>query len=144
MENEDLEKRFNPMIAEALKEYTKKNPYSALLGLAIEDASPGGLVCTLPVRKELESGVGAVHGGAISSLIDHTLSLTVYPLVEVGKWVATLEMKINYLAAVREGTLRATGRLLSLRRNIAVVAVDVENEGKTVAVAQGTLWVRDK
>ena len=66
-----------------------------------------------------------------------------YPLVELGKWVATLEMKINYLAAVRQGTMRATGELVSLRKQIAVVRVEVENEGRVVASAQGTLWVRD-
>lgn len=138
-----LDERFDPQIAEALREYTKSGGYPALLGLEVEEVTPGRIVVALPVRPELCSVVGVVHGGAIASLVDHALSLVVYPLVERGKWVATMEFKINYLEAVREGVLRVTAEVLSLRARLAVARAEVECGGKLVAHAQGTLYVKE-
>src|SRR5262245_50628737 len=142
----DLKQKFNPMVAEAIKAATLRGPYSSLLGLRVDEVSPGEIVCSLPLRPELHSGVGAVHGGAISSLIDHTLSLAVYPLMEPGMWAATAEFKVNYVDSVRQeqGALRARGTVLSLKTRTAVVRVDVDNGGKLVATALGTLYLRDK
>ena len=139
---------FNPQIAAALPEVTKHSPYAALLGIEVAKVEPGYIQCRLPVREALQSGVGAVHGGAIISLVDHALSLAVYPLVEVGKWAATLEFKVNYLAPVRPDAtaMVAEARVLTLKRTLAVVRVDVivEPSGQLVASTQGTVYVRDK
>jgi len=139
---------FNPDIAKALPEYTKRSPYCALLGIEIEDVGPGTIRVSLPVSDGLHSGVGAVHGGAIVSLVDHALSLAVYPLVEIGKWVATLEYKINYLAPVKMGAepskIIADARVLSLKKTLAVVRADVMHGDKLVAIAQGTDFIREK
>jgi uncharacterized protein (TIGR00369 family) len=144
MEFPDFSDRFDAKMADALIQERLRGPYARLVGLQVESFTPGTVVCSLEVTDDLESGVGAVHGGAIASLVDHSLSLAVYPLVERGKWVATMEMKINYLGSVRKGTVKATGRVVSLRRQIAVTRVDVENEGRLVAVGQGTLYIRDR
>ncbi len=141
---EDLAARFNPRVVEVLKATTSSTGFGALLGLEVDDAAPGEITCSLPIKPELQSGVGLVHGGAIASLVDHTLSLAVYPVVEPGVWVATTEFKINYLGSVREGRLRAVGKVVSLRKRLAVVRVDVDNDGRPVAVAQGTLYVKDR
>ena len=142
---DDLRDKFQPEVAAALPGLTEAAPYSSLLGLKVEAVEAGEIVVSLAVRPELDSGVGAMHGGAIASLVDHSMSLAVYPLVEPGKWVATQEFKLNYLAAARTGTLRATAKVLSLRRTVAVARVDVTLEdGTLVAVAQGTLHVRDR
>lgn len=145
MSETDFAARYAPEVADALVQSTAAAPYSSLLGMRVVECAPGTVTCELPCRPQLDSGIGAIHGGAIASLVDHSLSLAVYPLVEKGKWVATSEFKLNYLRAAREGaTLRATARVLSLRRSTAVARVDVALEdGSLVAVAQGTLHVRD-
>ena len=139
---------FNPKVAEALIEATKHAPYTSLLGVEVVKGEPGVMRCRLPVRPELMSGVGAMHGGAIVSLVDHALSLSVYPLVEIGKWVATLEFKVSYLAPVRAEmtAIIADARVLALKRTVATVRVDVtaEPNGQLVATALGTAYVREK
>ena len=89
-----------------------------------------------------------MHGGAIVSLVDHSLSLAVYPLVEIGKWVATLEFKVSYLAPVRPEmtAIIADARVLALKRTVATVRVDVtaEPSGQLVATTLGTAYVREK
>jgi 1,4-dihydroxy-2-naphthoyl-CoA hydrolase len=138
---------FNQVVADALPEYTKRSPYASMLGIEVVDVKPGSIRCKLPVRDGLNSGVGAVHGGAIVSLVDHALSLAVYPLVEIGKWVATLEFKINYLAPVRlepGSDIVAEARVLALKKRVAAVRVDVLVKDQLVASAQGTGYIRDK
>lgn len=144
---------FNADIAKVLPEYTKSSPYAAMIGIEIVESLPGKLVCRVPVTPKLGSGVGAVHGGVIASLVDHSLSLAVYPLVEVGKWVATLELKMNYLAPVRANApdapddhprfIVSKAEVLALKKRIAVVRVDVSFEGDLVATAQGTVYVKE-
>jgi uncharacterized protein (TIGR00369 family) len=138
-----LRERFDAKVAEALREYTRAGGYPLLLGLSVDEIEPGRIVVSLPVRPELCSVVGVVHGGAIASLVDHALSLVVYPLVERGKWVATTEFKINYVESVKEGTLRVTAEVLSLKKRLAVARADVDCDGKLVAHAMGTLYVKD-
>jgi uncharacterized protein (TIGR00369 family) len=79
----------------------------------------------------------------MAGLVDHTLGCVLYPLMKRGQWAATTEFKLNYLRAVKTGTLTAEATVLSLGRRSAVVRVDVSNDGKLVCVAQGTLLISD-
>jgi len=116
---------------------------SAFLGMRMVRVEPGVAVIEVPVRDELMHRFGATHGGVVATVVDQALGSAVFPLVPFGTWPATLEVKVNYLAAARSGTIRATGRVVSLRRRTAVVQVDVENEVdgtcRAIAVAQGTI-----
>jgi uncharacterized protein (TIGR00369 family) len=142
-----FDERFNARIAEVLAAQSKTAPYTSLLGIEISEQSPGRLVCRLPVRDALKNGIGIVHGGAIVSLADHALSVVVYPLVEPGRWVATLELKTSYLKAVKAGELVAEATVLSLGQRIGTVRIDVRNvvgdETVLAAAAMGTVYIRD-
>ena len=144
----DFAELFNARVADALTAATKSAPYPSLVGFEVVEQTPGRVVCRLPVREAIMNGVGVVHGGAIGSIVDHVLSIVVYPLVEVGRWVATLELKTSYLAPVREGDIVAEATVISLRKRLGTVRVDVHNdvaEKRTlVATALGTVYVRDK
>jgi uncharacterized protein (TIGR00369 family) len=138
-----FEEQFNPLVAQAVKERSRTG-YPGLLGISVDEVSPGRVVCSLAIRPDHCSAIGLLHGGAIASLIDHALSIVVFPLVEVGKWVATVEFKVNYISWVREGTVRAIASVESLRGHLAVVRVEVESDSEKVAVGQGTLYIRDR
>ena len=112
---------------------------SAYLGMRMVHVGPGVAVVEVDVRPELVHRFGAAHGGVVASVVDQALGSAVFPLVPLGTWPATLEFKLNYLAAVRDGVIRATGRMLVLRRRTAVVQVDVTNDGRPVATALGTI-----
>ena len=69
------------------------------------------------------------------------LGTVCYPVIPRGAWAATTEFKVNYLAPVTTGVLAATARIVSMTRRTAVVRIDVENEGRLVCAAQGTVLV---
>ena len=95
----------------------------------------------IDVRDELSTPFGNLHGGVIAALCDHVLGTVCYPVIPRGAWAATTEFKVNYLAPVTTGVLAATARIVSMTRRTAVVRIDVENEGRLVCAAQGTVLI---
>jgi 1,4-dihydroxy-2-naphthoyl-CoA hydrolase len=93
------------------------------------------------VRPELLNPFGTLHGGVVSALVDHVLGAVLYPVIKRGHWAATTEFKLNLLAAVRAGTVRARSTIVSLTRRTAVVQVEVDNDGRPCALAQGTVLI---
>ena len=111
------------------------------LGMRFTDVGPGWCVCEIDLRPELLNPAGVAHGAVVASIVDHTLGTTVVPLIPSGSWPATLEFKLNYLAPARAGRLAARGEVRSITKRTAVVAVECENDGRTVAVALGTIAI---
>jgi uncharacterized protein (TIGR00369 family) len=111
--------------------------------LAIEhvEVGAGSLHARIAVRDDLLTPFGNLHGGVLAALCDHVLGTVLYPVIPRGAWAATTEFKINYLAAVTTGVLDARAQIISLTKRTAVVRIDVENEGRLVCAAQGTVLV---
>ena len=135
---------FNKRIADsmvALNEHATGLP--SYLGFRLLEFEPGRLTASMEVREELLTPLGALHGGVMAGFVDHVLGCVLYPLMKPGQWAATTEWKINYLAAVKKGTLSAESRVISCGRRSAVVQCEVTNEDRLVCVAQGTLLISD-
>jgi uncharacterized protein (TIGR00369 family) len=132
---------FDAKVAEAMQ----KMPGGGLpdwLGIRFVEFTAGRLVAEMSVRDELLTPFKNLHGGVMAALVDHVLGCVLYPLMQRGAWAATTEFKLNYLAPVKAGTLRAASQVVALTRTTAVVRVEVENDGRAVCVAQGTLLVQ--
>jgi uncharacterized protein (TIGR00369 family) len=113
------------------------------LGIEVMEMGPGRLIVRLPVRHDLLTPFGNLHGGVMAGLVDHTLGCVLYPLMQRGQWAATTEFKLNYLAPVREGDLVAESTVVSLTKRTAVVQCEVMNGNRLACLAQGTLLIVD-
>jgi uncharacterized protein (TIGR00369 family) len=113
------------------------------LGIRIVDVGPGTMTGEIAVRPELMTPIGNMHGGVLSAFCDHMLGCVCYPVMKKGQWAATTEFKINLTAPVTQGTVTARAEIVNLTRTQAVVRIDVENEGRLAAMAQGTVTIRD-
>lgn len=136
--------QFDPAIASAMIA-TNDRPagLSSLLGMKLDRFEPGFLHASLEVRSEFLTPIGNLHGGTVAALVDHVLGCVLYPHMSKGQWGATTEFKINYLRPVTEGVLVAEARIMNMTRRSAVVRVEVENVGRLVAAAQGTIMIVD-
>jgi uncharacterized protein (TIGR00369 family) len=144
MPRPSLAGRFDQKIADAfLRASAQVTGLPGWLGVAIAELSAGRLVAEMPVRPDLLTPFGTLHGGVMAGLVDHVLGCVLYPLMARGQWAATTEFKLNYLAPVRGGTLRAESTVVALGRRTAVVRVEVTNGDELVCAAQGTLLVSD-
>ena len=121
--------------------HEKEGGLPGFLGIRIADYWPGGLRFEVQVRDELLTPFKNLHGGVLSGLIDHALGTVCYPVMPKGAWAATTEFKLNLLAPVTGGILSAVAQIISLTKRTAVVRIDVENEGRLVCAAQGTVLV---
>jgi uncharacterized protein (TIGR00369 family) len=106
-----------------------KSPFAEVLGLEPVEAIPGRVVLRLPFSESLLQSLGRVHGGALFSLADHASGWAVYSTLEPNERAATLEMKINYIAALHNEDCLAEARVIHKGRTSIVV----ESELKTAA-----------
>ena len=113
------------------------------LGLRIVDVGPGTLRAEMAVREDLLTPFKTLHGGVLSAVCDHVLGCVCYPLMARGQWAATTEFKLNLLAPVTQGVLAAQATVVSMSKALAVVRIEVANEERLVALAQGTVTIRD-
>jgi uncharacterized protein (TIGR00369 family) len=136
--------QFDPRIAESFVRMSETvTGLPGWLEIRIVEMTPGRLVATMPVRADLLTPFGTLHGGVMAGLVDHALGCVLYPLMPRGQWAATTEFKLNYLAPVKGGTLTAESTVVAFGRRTAVVRVEVTNEDQLACVAQGTLLVSE-
>lgn len=134
---------FDRKVADALIRSQETTPgLQQWMGVRFLELEPGRLLAEMEVRDEHRTPFGTLHGGVMAGLVDHVLGCVLYPLMERGQWAATTEFKLNYLAAVREGALRAESSVAAMTKTTAVVRVEVHNQGRLACIAQGTLLVR--
>ena len=132
---------FNQTWADRVIGRVGKKGIDDYLGLKITRVEAGRLVCEMPVTDEVITVMGNMHGGCLSALCDHVLGTVMYPVMPEGYWAATTEFKINLLAPVTQGVCTATAEIVSMTKRLAVVRIQVENEGRLAAVAQGTCTI---
>lgn len=112
-----------------------------MLGISTTAVSAGRLVSSIEAREELFNPFGSLHGGVVAALADHVLGAVLYPVIPRGHWAATTEFKLNYLAPIRGGTVVAEAVIIAMTKRSAVVRIDVTNEKRLVAAAQGSVTI---
>jgi acyl-CoA thioesterase len=109
-----------------------------LFGIELEDAGEGRAVLSLRVDAKHKQVHGVVHGGIIASLADTAGGFASYMTVSAGTRIATVEMKINFLEAVKGGTLTAAAQVLRRGKTFTVVDCDVR-DAKQLLVAKALM-----
>tara|TARA_B100000686_G_scaffold182939_1_gene189865 strand:+ start:271 stop:672 length:402 start_codon:yes stop_codon:yes gene_type:complete len=113
--------------------------FAAHLGVELIDATTDKVVAKMPYKKEL--GVGRIHGGAISALIDiaATAAFWSHPDINEESRGATVGFTINYLKLAIDTDLTATAYVRRRGGTLCTGDVDVVNsEGDEVAIARVT------
>ena len=132
---------YDPAFAEAMVSSMPLTGLPEYLDIHVTDVGPGTMTAELEVRPELLNPFGSAHGGVLAALVDHVLGAVLYPLIPRGSWAATTELKLNFLAPIREGVLRVRSEVISLTKRTAVVRIDATNDGRLVGAAQGTVTI---
>jgi 1,4-dihydroxy-2-naphthoyl-CoA hydrolase len=113
------------------------------LDIRVTEVGPGTMTAELEVRPDLLNPFGSAHGGILAALVDHVLGAVLYPLIPRGAWAATTELKLNFLAPIRDGVVQARSEVISFTKRTAVVRIDATNGGRLVGAAQGTVTVSE-
>jgi uncharacterized protein (TIGR00369 family) len=80
-------------------------PFAKTMGVEIVEASAERVVGRLPVRPDLCTTGGTLHGGAVMAFADSLGAIGAYlSLPEGARGTTTLESKTNFLGAAKAGT----------------------------------------
>jgi acyl-CoA thioesterase len=113
--------------------------FKELLGLEVVEAVEGEARIRLVAATKHLNPHGTVHGGVIATLADCAMGEAVRATGDEDLPV-TVEMKVNYLEAGREGGLIASARVHKNGSRFTVLEADVtqEEDGTLIAFATGT------
>lgn len=114
------------------------------LGARLLRVESGLCEIALPYSDRVTQQQGGFHGGAMGALADIAGGYAALTLAPEGMEVTTVEYKINFLAAFRDGELRATAHVARAGKRIIVttaqvVHVDAQGKQSECAVMQQTL-----
>jgi acyl-CoA thioesterase len=118
------------------------SPFIADLGMRLDRAADGEAEVSVDIPPRLTNRVGGAHGGVIASVVDVVMAQAIRTRLPKGRLVATVEMKVNYLAPGRSATIRATGRTLRVGGTLGTATAEVfDGDGALLAVGSGTYRV---
>ena len=115
--------------------------FQTLIGLEIDERGDGVSRGRLVVGADHLNPHGVCHGGVLYSMADTGMGAAVYSRLDEAESCATIEIKIVYIAAVREGELTCESRVIHKGRSTAVLESDFHQGGRLVAKALGTFAV---
>ncbi len=102
-------------------------PIAHLLGFSLVEVEEGRALFTGTPDFSVYNPIGSVHGGYIATLLDSCMSCAVHTTAPAGFGYTTVEIKVNFVRAVTDGTglVRAEGKVI--------------NAGKRIGTSEGRL-----
>jgi uncharacterized protein (TIGR00369 family) len=114
-------------------------PIGRLLGFALKASEPGRAVFEMEVDERHHNPMGTLHGGVYCDLADAAMGFAYAATLGEGETFTTIELKVNFLRAVRKATLTAEARVVKAGSTLGYVECEVTDEsGKLVAKAAST------
>lgn len=123
-----------------------KAPMGEKLGFNLIEVEHGHAVFEGTPDHSVYNPLGSVHGGYAATLLDSACGIAVHSQLEGNRGHTTLELKVSYLRGLseRSGTVRATGRTISVGRRVAFAEATLhDSEGRLCATATSTLLLFD-
>ena len=119
--------------------------FPGLMGVTLTALAPDRVAATLPVRPDLCTGGGILHGGAYMAFADTLGAVGTLLNLPPGKWTTTTDSSTKFIASAKVGTV-ATADCVALHRGRTTLVwqTSVRNaDGKLCAVVTQTQLVID-
>jgi len=114
-------------------------PFAKLLGIEVDSVEPGHAVLSMRVRDDLKQNHGIAHGGSVAALIDSAMAVAIMPMLAENERTTAVDLTIHYLRPLREGTARASARVVRAGRRVITVSAELfDHKGDLAATAVST------
>ncbi|MGI9531337.1 hotdog fold thioesterase [Lutimonas sp.] len=106
-----------------------KNTLMETLDIRYTEIGEDYLVASMPVTSKVHQPMGLLHGGATVALAESVGSAaSLYFLDHEKQEVRGLEINANHVRSVREGTVKATAKMLHKGRTTLLWEIRIEDE----------------
>jgi len=122
-----------PELEASIRKRLAANPFIKFVGIQVPQLGRGYARFVLPFKPDLANSIGLLQGGVIAALADEAVAFALYSLVKEGETFNTVEMKINFLAAVKEGEVEAVAHIAKRGRTISLGEFEVRQGDRLVA-----------
>ena len=132
---------FNPLYRERLFALIDGAPFVRHMGMRITDLAWGRASFELTAAEFRLQPFGVVHGGNIATLIDSAAFWACFLSMDSDDdGLASVDLKLNYLAPTRVEGLRCTGTLIKAGKTLSYAEAEVHGgDGRLVAHGTSTL-----
>ncbi|KUG03415.1 hypothetical protein ASZ90_019203 [hydrocarbon metagenome] len=114
------------------------------MNMTTETRVDGKIQILMKITDDLIQFYGNVHGGVIAGLMDSCIAVAINQELTPEEGASTVEMKLNYLRSVNQGTLRGEGKVIKKGRNIIVGQGEIKDEeDNLVAFGTGTFIITE-
>ena len=114
-------------------------PVSRLIGFVLKSTEPGHAIFEMEADERHHNPMGTLHGGIYCDIADAAMGFAYAATLAEGETFTTIELKINFLRAVRKATLTAEARVVKAGSTVGYVECEIKDQaGKLVAKAAST------
>lgn len=96
------------------------NPFLRFMGMILEELGDGHARFRMAVRKEFLQGAGVLQGGLLVAMASETIAHAVMTQLAPGEGIATIELKNNFLATVKDGHVIADATVFKKGRRVII------------------------
>ena len=124
---------------DAFKALLNNSPMYRHMRMHVVDAGEGRSRLTMEVSDDLHSLYGMLHGGGPATIVDSACGIAVGTMLEPGDMCVTVDLRVNYIASLKRGTLVADGRVVHMGKKTGVAQAEVrDQDGNLIAVGMST------
>ena len=123
--------------------FSEKSTYFVKeLGISFDEITPGESHLSLKIRDDHLNFSGTVHGGVTFSLVDTSMGMALFRMLDEDQICVTAEIKIHYLSPVAGGTIYAHSTVVKRGRRLGILECNVrDDQQQLVAIALGTFTI---
>jgi uncharacterized protein (TIGR00369 family) len=122
-----------------LKDVLNKSPMYRHMQMQVVDAGDGRSKLVMRAGEELHSLYGMLHGGAAATILDSACGIAIGSLLDEGEMCVTVDLRINYISNMKEGTLIGEGRVIHRGRQTGVAQAEIrDDKDNLIAVGMST------
>ncbi|MBM4285981.1 MAG: PaaI family thioesterase [Deltaproteobacteria bacterium] len=123
----------SPELEARLRARLAANPFVNFMGIEAPELGVGFARFALTVRRDFLNSQHFLQGGVVAALADEAVAYALFSLTPPEQRISTVEMKINFLAAVSEGVVEARARIAKRGRTISLGEVEVAQGERLIA-----------
>jgi uncharacterized protein (TIGR00369 family) len=118
------------------------SPMLNLMNARARAGAAGRVEISLEPDESMYNSIGAVHGGAVCTLLDSVVGAAVQSTLAAGWGFTSVEIKVNYMRPITHdsGVLTGVGTVKRSGRRVAFAEGEaVDSSGRVVATATSTM-----